>query len=161
MAINLLPHSVLGGDIMTFIIIAVLLFLVELVFYLIPGVSLSSLLIGMTAIAFGFVPVFVISLFAILAAHFVLRKDISLFMPDIFTLVPMVAFATFLGAGTIDMFGWGIYGALLGLVKWGAAILTGFMFGRNMAKRYMEVLLEPVLNFFIFTYLTFVFAWLV
>lgn len=156
---QLMPRSILASDIVLLLMIAVLLFLVELVFFLVPGVSLSTLVIGMVAMAFGFVPVLIISLVAILAAHFLIRKDISMFLPDIFTLVPLIAFASFFGSWALGALGWGFYGVALGLIKWGVAIPTGFMLGRNMAKRYREVVLEPVVNFFVFTYLSFLFMW--
>lgn len=158
---SILPRSVMSSDIALLLMIAVLLFMVELVFYIVPGVSLSTLLIGMVAIPFGFTPVLIISIFAILTAHFLIRKDITMFVPDIFTLIPMIAFAAFLGPWAIANLGWGLYGASLAVIKWGVAIPVGFTMGRNMAKRYREVILEPIVCFFIFAYLRFLFEWLV
>jgi len=157
---RILPREVMYSDLFTLATVAILLFIVELVFFLIPGISLSTLLIGLAGIALGFLPVFLISLFAILAAHFLLKKDISMFVPDILTLIPLVAYAAFLGSWTISTLGWPAYGVILGLVKWGVAIPVGFMTGRNMAKRYREVILEPIVNGLIFWKLVFIFEWL-
>ena len=157
---RILPRKVMYSDLFTLITVAILLFIVELVFFMIPGVSLSTLLIGLAGIALGFLPVFLISLVAILAAHFLIRKDISLFVPDILTLIPLVAYAAFLGSWTIATLGWPAYGIILGLVKWGVAIPVGMMTGHNMPKRYREVILEPIVNGLIFWKLVFIFEWL-
>jgi hypothetical protein len=149
-----------GGSIMWLSIIAILLFAVELIFFLIPGISLSSLMIAIAAIEIGFVPTLVVSIIAIEAAHFILRKDISMFVPDILTLVPLIGFGAFYGTWMIGAFGWGIYGLSFGLIKWGIAIPVGLVTGRNMGKRVRELVLEPPLNFLIFLKLNFIFLFL-
>jgi hypothetical protein len=139
------------GNAPQLILLSVVLFAAEMIFYFVPGVSLSSLIIGFVAMKLGFTMTFVISLVAIESAHLILRKgDFSVLMPGIATLAPMVAFATFAGPWIVNTLGWGLYGVSIGLTKWGFALLAGHFMGRNMPKRLHNVVLEPVLNYFIF-----------
>ena len=145
--------------VVTFILIAVF----EILFYFIPGLSVSSLLIAMASIKFGFLPAFLVSFFGIELAHFIIRKDIMIALLDLFSLLPMVAFGAFYGTIAIEhfgSFGWPLLGVFMGLIKWGVAIPTGFLFGRNMSKRFREILLEPTINVFIFWKVRLLFAFL-
>lgn len=143
-----------------FAAITILLFFLELLFYFVPGISLSSLFIAIAGIAFGFVQTFVISLVAVEFAHIILRKDFSIVIPDVIVLVPIVAFASFYGSFVLETFGWGIYGSLIGIIKWGVAIASGFLVGRDMSKRIREFILEPIANYLIFWKLNFLLLWL-
>lgn len=156
----LFPTEISISNIGWLALIALLLFGLEVVFFLVPGISFSSLLIAIAAIALGFVPTLVISMLAILPAHFILRKDISMFVPDIMVLVPLVAFTSMYGASMLSAFGWGIYGLSVGLLKWGIAIPVGIGLGRNVTKRLRDFILEPPINYLIFWKLHFLFAFL-
>ena|GEM_PF-2353861 len=132
------------------IALALVLFASELAFFLIPGVSLSSLLIGMSCLYLGFAPTLIASAFAINIAHFILRRDISMFIANLLTLIPLIGFGTVYGPWVVASFGWGVYGVSIGLVKWGTSIPVGYLLGRNMAKRFRDFFLEPTINFFVF-----------
>lgn len=148
----IMPFALTTGEIGTswLVVLAVVLFFSELAFFLVPGVSLSSLLIGMSCIYIGFVPTLIASAFAINIAHFILRRDISMFIANLLTLLPLIGFGAFYGTWMVESFGWGIYGVSIGLVKWGISIPVGYLLGRNMAKRFRDFFLEPTINFFIF-----------
>ncbi len=141
-------------DIGALVVLAAVIFAVELVFFLIPGVSLSSLIIALACLYYPFWIVFAISLFPVFAAHFLITKNPSAIVPDFLTLLPMVAFGQFAGPIILKSFGgflgWSVYGALFSLVKWGVAIPVGVMTGRSMGKRFREIILEPLFSSVIF-----------
>ena len=143
------------------LVYAAVLFAVELIFFLIPGVSVSSLLIALACLYYPFWIVFAISLFPVYFAHILLTRNPSAIVPDFLTLLPMVAFGTFAGPVILNSFGgflgWSVYGALFSLVKWGIAIPVGIMTGRAMGKRLRELILEPIGSSLIFQAKTFFF----
>jgi len=158
MAIDLVS-AIFSGSVspITLIILLVVLFTLELLFFYVPGISLTSLGIGVMSLFAGFLPTFVVSLISVGAAHVILRKDFSILFADAMTLTPMVLFGSFFGQAVIDLWGWGAFGAAMGVIKWGTALGVGMMLGRNMAKRMRELVLEPVANYFIFWKLSFIF----
>ncbi len=140
-------------NIMYMILLAVLIFAVEMAFFFIPGISISSLLIAMAAVHYGIVPAFLISLPPIVLAHFILIRNPMVFMADAITLILMVFFGANFGKSIIgfsNFWGWSIYGAAFSLAKWGVALPLGYMFGSNIAKRMREIILEPIGSFFVF-----------
>lgn len=147
-------------EITLYLLATALIFITELALFYIPGFSLSSLLIALCGLKFGFVPTLMISAPPVMIAHFILRKDVAMFSADLITIIPMIAFASEFGALVIEMFGWGLFGAFFGLVKWGMATAAGVLFGRNIAKRIREFFVEPIVNYFVFTHLLFLFAFL-
>ena len=149
-------------SIVNLLLLAFLIFAVELVFFFIPGISLSGLLIAMSAIHYGFLLTFIVSIIPIAAAHFLLIKRPTVFIADIMTIIPMTLFAATLGPtliGFSKFWGWSMFGALFSVVKWGVALPVGYALGGNIAKRMREILLEPIGSFFVFK-LNFVFAFL-
>ena len=149
-------------SIVNLLLLAFLIFAVELVFFFIPGISLSGLLIAMSAIHYGFLLTFIVSIIPIAAAHFLLIKRPTVFIADIMTIIPMTLFAATLGPtliGFSKFWGWSIFGALFSVVKWGVALPLGYALGSNLAKRLRGILLEPIGSFFVFK-LNFVFAFL-
>jgi len=143
------------------IVLAAVLFAVELALFLVPGVSLSSLIIALACLYYPFWIVFAVSLFPVFLAHFLITKNPSAIVPDFLTLLPMVAFWVFAGPLILKNFsgflGWSVYGALFSLVKWGGALPVGIMTGRSMGKRFRELLLEPIGSSIIFQGKTFFF----
>ena len=149
-------------NIINLVILAFLIFAVEIIFFFIPGVSLSGLLIAMAALRYGFLITFIVSIIPIVAAHFLLIKRPTVFIADIMTIIPMILFAVSVGPeliGFSKFWGWSIFGALFSVVKWGVALPVGYALGGSIAKRMREILLEPVGSFFVFK-LNFVFAFL-
>ena len=55
-----------------------MLFVSEILFFYVPGVSISNLILTVVGMAFGFGPTFVIGFLSILPAHFILRKDMTM-----------------------------------------------------------------------------------
>ncbi len=161
MAIELLALP-MKLNIVNLLLLAFLIFAVELVFFFVPGISLSGLLIAMSALHYGFFLTFIVAIIPITAAHFLLIKRPTVFIADIMTIIPMIIFAVSLGPTLIGLskfWGWGIFGALFSVVKWGVALPLGYALGSNIAKRMREILLEPIGSFFVFK-LNFVFAFL-
>jgi len=109
------------------IALALVLFASELAFFLIPGVSLSSLLIGMSCLYLGFAPTLIASAFAINIAHFILRRDISMFIANLLTLIPLIGFGTVYGPplGWLQASAGAFMGVSIGLVKWGTSNTCG------------------------------------
>ena len=162
-AISITGQLVLNrASIGSLILLAGLIFAVELAFFFIPGVSLSSLLIAMAAMHYGFVTTFVISIIPIVAAHFLLIRKPTVFIADILTIIPMILFGAYFGKtiiGFSGFWGWSILGALFSIVKWGIALPVGYMLGGSIPKRIRELFLEPAGSFFIFK-LNFLFLFL-
>ncbi len=155
--------SISSSFIAVLAMLVVLLLVVELLFYFVPGTSISSLLIAMASVYLGFLPVLFAGFIGIGLAHFIIRRDFTLVVIAFITLVPMVALGAFLGEIIIEYFegfGWPMLGVLMGLTKWGAGIPIGFALGRSMKKRAREIILEPTFNFFIFWKLRFLFMFL-
>ena len=149
-------------NIINLVILAFLIFVTELIFFFIPGISLSGLLIAMSALHYGFLLTFIVSIIPIVIAHFFLIRRPTVFIADIMTIIPMILFAATLGPvliGFSKFWGWSIFGALFSVVKWGVALPVGYALGSNIAKRMREILLEPIGSFFVFK-LNFVFAFL-
>src|SRR3989344_3481703 len=149
-------------SIVNMLLLAFLIFAVEIIFFFIPGISVSGLLIAMAALHYGFPLTFIVSIIPIVAAHFLLIKRPTVFIADIMTIIPMILFAATLGPtliGFSKFWGWSIFGALFSVVKWGVALPVGYALGSNIAKRMREILLEPIGSFFVFK-LNFVFAFL-
>lgn len=143
--------------------IVILLLAVELMFYFVPGVSISSLLIAMASVHLGFLPVLMAGLVGIGLAHFIIRRDFTVVLIAFIILIPMTALGAFLGPEIIEYFGafgWPMLGILMGITKWGCGMPIGFILGRNMSKRSREIILEPVFNFFIFWKLRFLLMFL-
>ena len=162
-AMAALPAIQMGGatiSLAAFLSIMAAMFVLELAFFVVPGISFTSLLIATASMYVGFVPTFVVCLVAINAAHFIWRKDVTLFMPNAITLLAMIGYASFFGPDIISAVGWGVFGLGMGLVKWGTALPLGFVFGKNVPKRVMNIVLEPPFNFFIFWKLNFLFMFL-
>jgi hypothetical protein len=148
-------------EIALMLLVAVLIFFAELVFFFVPGLSLSTLFIAMACIKFGFVPSLAIAIPPILIVHLFYMKNPSIAVGDIVTMVIMVLFGSYAGPYIISTVGWGLFGSLFGFVKWGTMILTSFMYGGNMGKRVQNILLEPIFNFFIFWKLRLLFGFLI
>ena len=148
-------------DVGSLLVLAAVLFAVELAFFLIPGVSVSSLLIALACLYYPFWIVFAVSLFPVFFAHFLITKNPSAIVPDFLTLLPMVAFGTFAGpvilSSVSGFLGWSLYGVTFSLVKWGVAIPVGIMTGRSMGKRLRELVLEPLVSSILFQAKTFFF----
>jgi len=154
------PSKAVSSNILLIIGLILLIFVVEVVCYLLPGVSLSSLIIAISGMALGFAPTLLICVIAVNAAHLLLRRDFTILVPNLMTLVPMVLFASVYGGPIVNALGWGVYGLAFGVVKWGVAIIAGTLTGRNTAKRVRDFFLEPPINYLIFAKLHFLFAFL-
>lgn len=97
-----------------------LLLVVELLFYFAPGVSLSSLLIAMLAVEFGFLPALLAGFIGVELAHFIIRRDPMIAVIGFIVLAPMAAVSAFFGPAIIEefgTFGWPLLGAVIGAVK--------------------------------------------
>ena len=144
----------------TLLILMVALFGLEMLFFYVPGISLTSMGVAVTAMFAGFIPTFVITFISVGTAHVILRRNVQILIPDALVLAPMVGFAAFFGQSVIGLWGWAAFGAAMGVVKWGTAIGVGMMLGQNMAKRWREIILEPIGNSLIFWKLNFIFLFL-
>ena len=141
------------GIIPLLMLIAVI-FVVELAFFFIPGVSVSSLVIALACLYYPFWIVFTIAIIPIYAAHFILLKNPGIMVADFLILFPMILFGAIAGPIVLKTFGgilgWSIYGATFSLVKWGVAIPVGMMTGGSMGKRFRELVLEPLVSSLLF-----------
>jgi hypothetical protein len=122
--------------------------------------SLSTLFIALSCAKFGFVPSLIIVLPPIIIAHFLILKNPSIVIGDTVALIVMLLFGVNAGPWIIDTFGWGVYGTLFGIVKWGSLVAMTFLYGGNMTKRVQNLALEPIFNFFIFWKLRMFFGFL-
>ncbi|MFH1450581.1 MAG: hypothetical protein ABIF92_01210, partial [archaeon] len=145
-------------DIFLMIGVALLILAVELLLFFVPGVSVSTLLIALSCLKFGFVPSLAVVIPPIIIAHFILLKNPSIAIGDTIAMIVMILFGVNAGPWLIDTVGWGFYGALFGVVKWGTMILVALLYGGNVTKRVQNIFLEPVFNFFIFWKLRFLFG---
>ena len=147
-------------EILLMVLVAALILITELVLFYVPGVSISTLLIAIACLKFGFVPCLAIVIPPIIIAHFIWLKNPSIVIGDIITMIVMIFFGVHAGPFLIKYAGWAIFGVLFGLVKWGAMIVMTLLYGGNMTKRVQNLFLEPIFNFFIFWKLRFLFAFL-
>lgn len=137
-----------------------MLFVSELLFFYVPGFSISNLILTVIAMAFGFGPTFVIGLLSILPAHFILRKDMTMMIVSFFTLVPMVTLASFYGAYIVNLLGWPMLGFVVSVVKWGSSIVIGVLMGRTMPKKILNIMLEPLISIPVFWIFSGYFMWI-
>lgn len=150
----------ISQDVLLMIGTALLILVAELVFFFVPGVSFSSLLIALACIRFGFVPSLAIVIPPIIIAHLILLKNPAIIVNDLTTMMIMLLFGAYAGPFLTDAIGWGFYGAIFGLVKWGALIGLSFVYGGSMPKRVQNIVLEPIFNMLIFWKLRFLFGFL-
>ncbi|MDP7260514.1 MAG: hypothetical protein QGI80_00950 [archaeon] len=137
-----------------------MLFVSEILFFYVPGVSISNLILTVVGMAFGFGPTFVIGFLSILPAHFILRKDMTMMIVSLFTLVPMVAISAFYGNYIVNLLGWPMLGFVVSVVKWGSSIVIGVMMGRAMPKKILNIMLEPLISIPVFWIFSGYFMWI-
>ena len=147
-------------EILLMIAVAVIILFVELLLFFVPGLSLSTLFIALACAKFGFVPSLAIVIPPIIIAHFIILKNPSIVIGDTIAVIVMVLFGVHAGPWLINTIGWGFYGMLFGVVKWGTMLLLSLIYGGNTAKRVQNLVMEPIGNFFIFWKLRLLFAFL-
>jgi len=145
-------------DLWLMLLTAVLILVVELALFYVPGASLSTLLIALSCAKFGFVPSLAIVIPPIVIAHLIWLKNPSIVIGDTITIIVMLLFGVHAGPFLIETIGWGVYGVLFGVVKWGSSLIMTLIYGGNTTKRVQNLVLEPVFNFFIFWKLRFIFT---
>jgi len=150
-----------SNDILLMLGVAGLILATELILFFAPGVSISTLLIALTCMKFGFVPSLAIVIPPIIIAHYILLRNPTIAIGDTVAMVVMVLFGAYAGPWLIASVGWGIFGVLFGIVKWGTLFVLSFMYGGNKSKRIQNLFLEPVFNFFIFWKLRLLFGFLI
>ena len=148
-------------DVGLMLLVAVLILAAELLLFFVPGISLSTLLIALSCAKFGFVPSLAIVIPPIIIAHFLILKNPSIAIGDTVAMIVMLLFGVHAGPFLIDSIGWGFYGVLFGIVKWGTMVGLVFIYGGNMTKRVQNLVLEPIGNFFIFWKLRLLFGFLI